>query len=166
MRIEQVLTKQRILELYLNEIYLGQGAYGVAAAAQAYFNKPLDELTLARGRVPRRAAQGAATTTTRSAIPMPARARRDWVLDRMAEDHAITRAEADAAKAEPLVPSEFRGPTPIPGADWFAEEVRAQLIAAVRRADVTRRRAVGPHQPEPDPADRGREGGARRPDGI
>ena len=46
MRIEQVMSKQRILELYLNEIYLGLGSYGVAAAAQAYFNKPLDQLTL------------------------------------------------------------------------------------------------------------------------
>ena len=45
LRIERVLTKARILELYLNEIYLGQGAYGVVAAAQAYFNKPLDQLT-------------------------------------------------------------------------------------------------------------------------
>ena len=45
-RIEQTLSKERILELYLNEIYLGLGSYGVAAAAQAYFNKPLDKLTL------------------------------------------------------------------------------------------------------------------------
>ena len=47
MRIEQNLSKDRILELYLNEIYLGLGAYGVAAAAQTYFNKPLDKLTIA-----------------------------------------------------------------------------------------------------------------------
>jgi penicillin-binding protein 1A len=48
LRIERTLTKQRILELYLNAIYLGQGSYGVAAAAQAYFNKPLDQLTIAQ----------------------------------------------------------------------------------------------------------------------
>ena len=59
MRIEQTLPKQRILELYLNEIYLGLSSYGVAAAAQAYFNKPLDKLTLVRGGVPCRAAEGA-----------------------------------------------------------------------------------------------------------
>ena len=47
LRIEQNLSKDRILELYLNEIYLGLGSYGVAAAAQAYFNKPLDKLTIA-----------------------------------------------------------------------------------------------------------------------
>ena len=53
------LSKQRILELYLNEIYLGLGSYGVAAAAQAYFNKRLDQLTVAGGGVPGRAAEGA-----------------------------------------------------------------------------------------------------------
>ena len=58
-RIEAALPKDRILELYLNEIYLGSGAYGVAAAALTYFDKSLDELTLRRGRVPRRAPKGA-----------------------------------------------------------------------------------------------------------
>ena len=67
---------------------------------------------------------------------MPRKARRDWVLDRMAEDHVITAAQAAAAKAEPIIPSEFRRPQPIPGADWFAEEVRRQLIAQFG-ADVT-----------------------------
>src|SRR5690606_32702669 len=46
LRMERVMTKDRLLELYLNQIYLGQGAYGVAAAAQTYFNKGLDDLTL------------------------------------------------------------------------------------------------------------------------
>ena len=54
----------------------------------------------------------------------------------MAEDHVITAAQAEAAKAEPIVPSEFRRPPPIPGADWFTEEVRRQLIAQFG-ADVT-----------------------------
>jgi len=56
-RIEAALPKNRILELYLNEIYLGAGAYGVAAAAQTYFDKSLDELTLGEGRLSRRAAE-------------------------------------------------------------------------------------------------------------
>ena len=51
------------------------------------------------------------------------------MLDRMADDHVITEAQAAAAKAEPLVPSQFPGPTPIPGADWFAEEARRELVA-------------------------------------
>ena len=68
-RMEQVLSKDRILELYLNEIYLGGGAYGVAAAALNYFNKSLDELDVERGGVPRGAAQGAQQLQSRSAIP-------------------------------------------------------------------------------------------------
>ncbi len=126
-RMEQVLSKERILELYLNEIYLGQGAYGVQAAAQAYFNRPLDQLTLAQDAM-LAALPKAPQNYNPFRHPDQARARRDWVLDRMAEDRDITPAEAAAAKAEPLVPSEFRGPPKIPGGDWFAEEVRQQLV--------------------------------------
>jgi penicillin-binding protein 1A len=135
MRIEQNLSKQRILELYLNEIYLGLGAYGVAAAAETYFNKPLDKLTL-----PEAAFLAALPKAPNNYNPFKfadaAKARRDWVLDRMTEDHAITAAQAEAGKAEPIVPSEFRRPQPIPGADWFTEDVRRQLIAQFG-ADVT-----------------------------
>ena len=127
-RIEQSLSKDRILELYLNEIYLGLGSYGVAAAAQTYFNKPLDKLTIAEaaflGGLPK-----APNNFNPFKYPDAARARRDYVLDRLAEDHAITPAQAAEAKAAPVVPSEFRRPPPIPGADWFTEEVRRQLIA-------------------------------------
>jgi penicillin-binding protein 1A len=127
-RIEQVLTKQRILELYLNEIYLGMGSYGVAAAAQAYFNKPLDQLSVAEAAF-LAALPKAPNNYNPFKYPDAAKARRDWVLDRLADDHAITVAQAATAKAEPIVPSEFRRPAPIPGADWFTEEVRRQLLA-------------------------------------
>lgn len=127
-RIEQVLTKQRILELYLNEIYLGMGSYGVAAAAQAYFNKPLDQLTVAEAAF-LAALPKAPNNYNPFKYPEAAKARRDWVLDRLADDRAITTAQATAAKAEPIVPAEFRRPAPIPGADWFTEEVRRQLVA-------------------------------------
>ncbi|MDR3539205.1 MAG: PBP1A family penicillin-binding protein [Acetobacteraceae bacterium] len=128
MRIEESLTKERILELYLNEIYLGLGSYGVAAAAQAYFNKPLDQLTIAESAF-LAALPKAPNNYNPFKYPDAAKARRDWVLDRMAEDRVITVAQAVSAKAEPIVPSEFRRPPPIPGADWFTEEVRRQLIA-------------------------------------
>jgi penicillin-binding protein 1A len=126
-RIERVLTKQRILELYLNEIYLGQSAYGVVAAAQTYFNKPLDQLTVGE------AAMLAALPKSPSnynpfRFPDAARSRRDWVLDRMVETHAITAAEASAGKAEALTPNKYRAPATVPGAGWFTEEVRRQLI--------------------------------------
>jgi len=127
MRIEQNLSKDRILELYLNEIYLGLGSYGVAAAGQAYFNKPLDKLTVAEAAF-LAALPKAPNNLNPFKYPDAARLRRDYVLDRMTEDHAITVAQAATAKAEPIIPSEFRRPPPIPGADWFMEEVRRQLI--------------------------------------
>ncbi|MFC7540504.1 transglycosylase domain-containing protein [Siccirubricoccus deserti] len=103
LRIEAALPKERILEIYLNEIFLGAQAYGVAAAAQAYFNKGLDELTLGESAflavLPK-----APNNYNPQRFPEAARARRDWVLDRMAEDGAITAAEAEAAKAEPIIP--------------------------------------------------------------
>ena len=135
MRIEKALTKQRILELYLNEIYLGMGSYGVAAAAQGYFNKPLEKLTLSEcaflAALPK-----APNNYNPFKFPDAAKSRRDWVVDRMAEDHAITAEQAAAAKAEPIIPAEFRRPPPIPGANWFVEEVRRELISRFG-ADVT-----------------------------
>ena len=110
-------------------------SYGVAAAAQAYFNKPLDKLTLSEAAF-LAALPKAPNNYNPFKFPDAAKARRDWVLDRMTEDHAITAAQAAAAKAEAIIPSEFRRPQPIPGADWFAEEVRRQLIAQFG-ADVT-----------------------------
>jgi penicillin-binding protein 1A len=127
-RIEQNLSKDRILELYLNEIYLGLGSYGVAAAAQSYFNKPLDKLTVAEAAF-LAALPKAPNNLNPFKYPDAARSRRDYVLDRLAEDHAITPAQEAEAKAQPVIPSEFRRPPPIPGADWFTEEVRRQLIA-------------------------------------
>ena len=128
LRIEEHLSKERILELYLNEIYLGLSAYGVAAAGHAYFNKSLEELNLQEAAF-LAALPKAPNNYNPFRYPDAAKARRDWVLDRMAEDRAITPAQAAAAKAEPIAPHEFRRPPPIPAGDWYAEEVRRQLIA-------------------------------------
>ena len=127
-RMQQVLSKERILEIYLNEIYLGQQSYCVAAAAQAYFNKPLGQLSLAEDAT-LAALPKAPSNYNPFRFPAAAKARRDWVLDRMVEDGAISGKQAVAAKAEPLVPTEFRKPAPIPGADWFADEARRELTA-------------------------------------
>ena len=128
LRIEESLSKDRILELYLNEIYLGLGSYGMAAAAQTYFNKPLDKLSVAEAAF-LAALPKAPNNYNPFKYPDVARSRRDYVLDRLVEDHAITQAQGTEAKAAPVIPSEFRRPPPIPGADWFTEEVRRQLIA-------------------------------------
>ena len=136
LRIEQNLSKDRILELYLNEIYLGLGSYGVAAAAQTYFNKPLDKLTVAEAAFIA-ALPKAPNNLNPFKYPDAARSRRDYVLDRLVEDKVINPAEGASAKAEPVLPSEFRRPPPIPGADWFTEEVRRQLIARFGQESTT-----------------------------
>jgi len=125
-RIERTFTKERILELYLNEIYLGFGSYGVAAAALNYFDKPLDELTVAE------AAYLAALPKAPNNYhpinkPAAAVARRDWVIGRMLEDGAVTRPQAEQAWAEPLEVKE-RGEVAVASADYFAEEVRRDLV--------------------------------------
>src|SRR4051794_8682786 len=126
-RMEQTFTKDRILELYLNEIFLGNRSYGVAAAALNYFNKPLDELTIAEA-----AYLAALPKAPNNYHPVrqhdAAVARRNWVIGRMQEDGYITAAEAEAAKAEPLAIRK-RDDTDIVSADYFAEEVRRELIA-------------------------------------
>ena len=127
LRIEANLSKDRILELYLNEIYLGASAYGVAAAAQTYFNKPLDELTIPEAAF-LAALPKAPNNYNPFRFPDAARARRDWVLDRMADDRVITPAQAAEAKATAISPSPFRRPDIVTGADYFAEEVRRQLV--------------------------------------
>ncbi len=101
LRLERSLSKDRILELYLNEIYLGCRAYGVAEAAQRYFDKSLDQLSLPEtaflAGLPK-----APTHYNPVRFPDAARARRNWVLDRMAEDGRITSDSASRAKTEPL----------------------------------------------------------------
>jgi penicillin-binding protein 1A len=125
-RIEKSLSKDRILELYLNEIYLGYGSYGVAAAALNYFDKSLSELSIAE--MAYLAALPKAPTNYNPVRHKDAAvARRNWVIDRMAEDGYITAADAEAAKAEPLV---VRNPeeAPTAHADFFVEEVRRELV--------------------------------------
>ncbi|CAH2600209.1 Penicillin-insensitive transglycosylase / Penicillin-sensitive transpeptidase [Rhodovastum atsumiense] len=126
-RLDQSLSKERILELYLNEIYLGLQSYGVAAAAQSYFNKPLDELTVQEAAF-LAALPKAPNNYNPFRFPDAAKARRDWVLDRMAEDRVITAEQAAAAKAQPIAPAQYRRPDMVAGADYFAEEVRRRLI--------------------------------------
>src|SRR5476649_2135066 len=97
MRIERAYSKDKILELYLNEIYLGLGAYGVAAASLVYFDKSVNELTIAE------AAYLAALPKAPSSLhPIRNRERalerRNWVIDQMAQDGFITNVQAEAAK--------------------------------------------------------------------
>ena len=126
-RIDQSMSKEHVLELYLNEIYLGLQAYGVAAAAQAYFSKPLDDLTLAEAAF-LAALPKAPNNYNPFRLADAAKGRRDWVLDRMADDRAITAAEAAAAKALPINPAVYHRAEVIAGGEYFSEEVRRQMI--------------------------------------
>jgi penicillin-binding protein 1A len=126
-RIEQALSKDRILELYLNEIYLGFGSYGVAAAALNYFNKSLDELSVAEAAF-LAALPKAPNNYNPLRYPDAARGRRDWVIGRMLEDGHIGPAEAEQARSTPLVVRQ-RAETEFARADYFAEEVRRELAA-------------------------------------
>jgi penicillin-binding protein 1A len=125
-RLETAMSKDRILEIYLNEIFLGAQAYGVAAAAMNYFNKGLDELTIGEmaflGALPK-----APNNYNPNRYPEAAKARRDWVLDRMAEDGAITREEAETAKKEPILARGRARPDFVPVGQYFTEEVRRDL---------------------------------------
>lgn len=127
LRIEQSMSKDHILELYLNEIYLGLQAYGVAAAAQAYFNKSLDELTIPEAAF-LAALPKAPNNYNPFRHPEAARARRDFVIDRLREDGAITQAQADEAKSEPVRPAPFRRAEVLTGGEYFTEEVRRWLV--------------------------------------
>jgi penicillin-binding protein 1A len=127
LRIEQAMSKDRILELYLNEIYLGGGAYGVAAAALQYFNKSLDELTVAEaaflGALPK-----APNNYNPQRYPEAAKARRDWVVEQMRDAGWVTDAQAEQAVQGPVV-TRHRDPTDMAVAGYFAEEVRRELLA-------------------------------------
>jgi penicillin-binding protein 1A len=124
-RIEQAYDKDRILELYLNEIYLGAGSYGVAAAALNYFNKSLDELTVAEAAylaaLPKGPSNYSPTRHHDQAV-----ARRNWVIDRMLEDGFISEDEAQTAVDSPLEVTS-REDTAYFKADYFTEEVRREI---------------------------------------
>ncbi|UFN47830.1 PBP1A family penicillin-binding protein [Roseomonas sp. OT10] len=127
-RIEAAMPKDRILEIYLNEIFLGSQSYGVGSAAWNYFSKGLDELSVAEmaflAALPK-----APNNYNPVRYPEAAKARRDWVIDRMAEDGAITQAQAEQAKREPIRPQNRARPDVVAVGQYFTEEVRRDLVA-------------------------------------
>jgi penicillin-binding protein 1A len=124
-RMERAFNKDRILELYLNEIYLGFGSYGVAAAALNYFNKPLDELTVAEAAY-LAALPKAPNNYHPLKYPAAAKERRDWVIGRMLMAGLITADEAEMARAAKLE-VRLMAETEFIRAEYFAEEVRREL---------------------------------------
>lgn len=126
-RMEGDFSKEHILTLYLNQIYLGMRSYGVAAAAQNYFNKSLKELTLGEAAflagLPK-----APNNYNPARFPERAKIRRDYVLGRMLEDKHITEDEYNKAKEENIVVSEYFLNNQKNYSEYFAEEVRQKII--------------------------------------
>jgi len=126
MRIERAYTKHKILELYLNEIYLGLGAYGIAAASLIYFDKSVHELSIEE--VAYLAALPKAPTNLHPYRQRErALERRNWVIDRMVENGFITLAEGDKAKRTQLTVNPRPTGAHIFAAEYFAEEVRREV---------------------------------------
>ncbi len=125
--MELEFSKEEIFSLYANKTFLGERAYGVAAAAEVYFGKPLDQLSIAEmamlAGIPK-----APSSINPVANPDAARFRRSYVLHRMLELHYITPAEHDAAEASPIE-SHVHGPSVEVDAPYVAEMVRNDMAA-------------------------------------
>ncbi|HLL73005.1 MAG TPA: PBP1A family penicillin-binding protein [Pyrinomonadaceae bacterium] len=130
LQIERYYTKNQIMEMYVNHVFLGARAYGFEAASQTYFNKhakdlTLDEAALLAG-IPRSTAQYSPTVN-----PKAAKDRRDLVLELMARNSFVSQSEADAAKAKPLkIADTAYYPPPSASHAWFeypVEEIRQHI---------------------------------------
>ena len=165
-RVEEALSKDKILELYLNEIYLGQNSYGVAAAAQTYFNKTLDRADRRRGGLSRRRCPSSRPTCTRCATRKRRSARRNYRAARDARERLSRQARPTTRRAvrrcrrcrtaistvsaRPAAARLFHRRDPPPAEPRF------------RRGRVLRRRPDDPRHARPRAAGRGRAGAARR----
>lgn len=129
MRMERAFTKAEIMELYLNEIYLGGRSYGVGSAALNYFGKSLPELNLAEAATLASLAKAPGTVNPYTR-PEKLVQRRGYVLGRMVEDGYITREDADGAQAMPLeTVNRLRG-AEYAAAAYFVEELRRDLVTS------------------------------------
>ncbi|MCI5073843.1 penicillin-binding protein 1A [Oricola sp.] len=151
-RIEQAYSKDRILELYLNEIFFGAGAYGIAGAALTYFGKSVNELNLQEAAylavLPKAPSNYHPFDDTEAATT-----RRNWILDRMNENGYITAEEATAAKQAPLGVNFRRSGSYVFASEYFTEEVRKRIIDrygedALYEGGLSVRTTLDPHLQE------------------
>jgi penicillin-binding protein 1A len=148
-RIEQAYSKDRILELYVNEIFFGLGAYGVAGAALTYYDKSVNELTVSEAAylaaLPKGPTNYHPFRNTERAIE-----RRNWVIDQMIANGYVTQEEGDKAKSEPLGVKPRRSGTYLFAGEYFTEEVRREIIArygenALYEGGLSVRTTLDPH---------------------
>ncbi|WP_457936506.1 penicillin-binding protein 1A [Mesorhizobium sp. 10J20-29] len=127
-RIEQAYSKDRILELYVNEIFFGLGAYGVAGAALTYFDKSVNELTVAEAAylaaLPKGPSNYHPFRYTEKAIE-----RRNLIIGLMVENGYVTPEEGEKARAQPLGVTPRRNGTYLFAGEYFTEEVRREIIS-------------------------------------
>jgi len=139
-RLEGELSKNEILERYLNTVYLGNGAYGIKAAAENYYGLPVERLTVGQG------AFLAGMISNPDGFdpfrfPERSRQRRDYVADRMVASHHLTRGEADRVKTEPLPTKVVEALKPPDAQDgYFVEEVKQRLLADPDLGDTSQAR--------------------------
>ncbi len=133
-RIEAVLTKEQIIELYLNQIALGRNSFGVQAASRAYFDKDVGELNLAEmaflAILPK-----APETYGRAKFAGRAVERRNWVIGQMLSNGYISKTQHDAAVATPFITVARAQAKDDSAGDYFMEEVRRQLIGKFGETD-------------------------------
>ena len=126
LKIERELSKDQILELYLNKIYLGHRSYGIAAASQTYYGVEINELTLAQvamlASLPK-----APSTTNPVTNPTRAKTRRNYVLQRMLEENFLSEEDYQTAYTSPITAS-LHNPFIEVEAPYVAEMIRKQLI--------------------------------------
>ena len=137
MRLEDRLSKEEILERYLNIVYFGNGAYGVQAAAETYFNTDVEQLTVGQAAL--------LAGIIRNPVgydpvkePERARARRSLALDQMLANEHVTAAQATRIRREPI-PTRIFKPLPPPN-DYFVEEVKQRLLADKRLGETPQER--------------------------
>ncbi len=124
-RMSQAFSKDRILELYLNQIYLGSGAYGVAAASQVYFDKSIDDLTVEEMALLATLPKAPSKLDPRKNLEK-AKIRRDWVLGRMIEEGFIEEKEAKEAMDRPIV-LKIKEDVDVVKASFFSDSVKKEL---------------------------------------
>ncbi|WBL59792.1 penicillin-binding protein 1A [Stutzerimonas stutzeri] len=135
LQIERELSKNEILELYVNKIYLGNRAYGIEAAAQVYYGKPISELSVAQ------LAMIAGLPKAPSAFnplvnPARSKERRDWILGRMYRLGSLDESSYRQALAEPET-ARYHGATPELDASYIAEMARAEMVGRFGSAAYT-----------------------------
>lgn len=125
-RMTKTFPKDKILELYLNQIYLGSGAYGVAAAAEVYFDKSVNELEIEEVALLATLPKAPSKLDPRKNIDK-AKYRRDWVIDRMVDEGYIDIKAGEAAKEKPIVLKMQKDEEDIAQANFFADSVKKDL---------------------------------------